>query len=111
MTEVLWRLLAVAFLAAAVVAIAFIVRKWRGGPRFATLFANKPAKRIALVEQVVIDGKRSLVLVRRDGVEHLLMTGGPVDIVIETGIDATRAPGLSVTRPTHPPGLLDEAAE
>ena len=110
MTEVLWRLLAVVFLAAAVLAIASIVRKWRGGPRFATLFANKPAKRIALVEQVVIDGKRSLVLVRRDGVEHLLMTGGPVDIVIETGIDATRAPGLSVTRPTHP-GLLDEAAE
>lgn len=111
MTDVLWRLLALAFLAAAVVAFAFIVRKWRGGPRFATLFANKPAKRIAVVEQVVIDGKRSLLLVRRDDVEHLLMTGGPMDIVIETGIDTTRAPGFSVTQPTRPPRLLDEAAE
>lgn len=111
MTEVLWRVLAFAFIAAAAVAVASIVRRWRGGPRLATLFANKPARRIKVVEQVSVDGKRSLLLVRRDGVEHLVMTGGPVDIVIETGIDATRAPGLAVTQPTRPPRSLDEAAE
>ncbi len=26
------------------------------------------------------------MLIRRDNVEHLIMTGGPVDVVIETGI-------------------------
>jgi hypothetical protein len=31
---------------------------------------------------------RRLVLIRRDDVEHLIMTGGPVDVVIETGIAA-----------------------
>jgi hypothetical protein len=31
------------------------------------------------------------VLVRRDNVEHLIMTGGPVDVVIETGIDAAKS--------------------
>jgi hypothetical protein len=114
MTQVLWPVLAVAFIAAIVVAVAVIVRKMSRGPRLSTLFANKPAKRIDIVEQAVIDGKRRLLLVRRDGVEHLLMTGGPVDIVIESGIDATRAAGQSPTSslsPARPPRHLGEAAE
>lgn len=50
------------------------------------LFGPKPEKRIDVVEQFNIDGRRRLMLVRRDDVEHLIMTGGPVDVVIETGI-------------------------
>jgi hypothetical protein len=48
----------------------------------------KPArdKRIGAVETASIDGKRKLVLIRRDDVEHLILTGGPIDVVIETGI-------------------------
>lgn len=114
MTQVLLPVLAVAFIAAVVVAIAIIVRKMSRGPRLSTLFANKPAKRIDIVEQAVVDAKRRLLLVRRDGVEHLLMTGGPVDIVIESGIDATRATGQtpsSAQSPTRPPRHLGEAAE
>ncbi len=49
------------------------------------LFQNRP-KRVGLVESTSLDGRRRLVLVRRDNVEHLIMTGGPVDVVIETGI-------------------------
>jgi formyltetrahydrofolate deformylase len=30
----------------------------------------------------LVDGRRRLVLIRRDDVEHLIMTGGPVDVVI-----------------------------
>ena len=37
-----------------------------------------------------MDGRRKLVLVRRDDVEHLIMTGGPVDVLIETGIERSR---------------------
>jgi flagellar protein FliO/FliZ len=33
-----------------------------------------------------VDGRRRLVLVRRDNVEHLLMIGGPTDIVVEPNI-------------------------
>jgi len=33
-----------------------------------------------------VDGRRRLVLVRRDNVEHLLMIGGPSDIVVEPNI-------------------------
>ena len=53
----------------------------------AGLFGPKPDKRLDVVDQANIDGRRRLVLVRRDNVEHLIMTGGPVDVVIETGIE------------------------
>ncbi|MEO1695199.1 MAG: hypothetical protein AAFR55_08175 [Pseudomonadota bacterium] len=51
------------------------------------LFQQKPDKRLDVIEQTNLDGRRKLVLVRRDQVEHLIMTGGPVDVVLETGID------------------------
>ncbi len=52
------------------------------------LFAPKPERRLSVTEQFNLDGRRRLILVRRDDVEHLIMTGGPVDMVIETGIGA-----------------------
>lgn len=52
----------------------------------AALMGNQRDKRTGVIEQTSVDGKRKLVLIRRDGTEHLIMTGGPVDIVIETGI-------------------------
>ncbi len=52
------------------------------------LFRQRPEPRLGVVEQASVDSRRRLVLIRRDGVEHLIMTGGPVDMVIETGIQA-----------------------
>lgn len=49
-------------------------------------FAPRPEPRLGVSEQVMVDSRRKLVLIRRDDVEHLIMTGGPVDVVIETGI-------------------------
>jgi flagellar protein FliO/FliZ len=51
-----------------------------------SFFGPKPEKRLDVVEQWSLDARRRLVLIRRDDVEHLIMTGGPVDVVIETGI-------------------------
>ena len=55
------------------------------------LFRQKPEPRLGVIEQASVDARRRLVLIRRDGVEHLIMTGGPVDVVIETGIQAPHA--------------------
>jgi hypothetical protein len=55
---------------------------------FAWLFPPRPEPRLAVMEHAKVDGTRRLVLIRRDDVEHLIMTGGPVDVVIETGIAA-----------------------
>jgi len=48
--------------------------------------------RLQVLDAAAVDARRRLVLIRRDGVEHLIMIGGPTDIVIESGIsDAARA--------------------
>lgn len=50
------------------------------------LFKPRVEPRLSVIEYANVDGRRRLLLVRRDDVEHLIMTGGPVDVVIETGI-------------------------
>lgn len=48
--------------------------------------------RLEVVESTVVDARRSLVLVRRDDVEHLIMIGGPVDLVVENAVERRRLP-------------------
>ena len=50
------------------------------------------ASRLAVVDVFDLDRNRQLVLVRRDQVEHLVMIGGPNDLVVETGIVRTAIP-------------------
>jgi hypothetical protein len=47
--------------------------------------------RLMVLDAAAVDSKRRLVLIRRDNVEHLVMIGGPTDIVIESGIGALKA--------------------
>src|SRR5580765_434488 len=61
--------------------------------------------RLAVIDAASVDGRRRLVLIRRDNVEHLLMIGGPTDLVVEPNIvravgarEVTREPGR--TEPT-----------
>lgn len=42
--------------------------------------------RLAVMDTAPVDADRRLVLVRRDDVEHLVMIGGPSDIVVEQSI-------------------------
>ncbi len=42
--------------------------------------------RLAIVDTLPVDNKRKLVLLRRDNVEHLLLIGGPSDVVVESSI-------------------------
>jgi flagellar protein FliO/FliZ len=68
----------------------FLRNHLNGGTGPGMFFGPKPEKRIDVVEQWSLDARRRLVLIRRDDVEHLIMTGGPVDVVIETGIGTDR---------------------
>lgn len=56
-------------------------RGWGPGAR------NGRPRRLDIVEILSIDARRRLILIRRDGVEHLVMTGER-DLVIESGIPA-----------------------
>jgi flagellar biogenesis protein FliO len=42
--------------------------------------------RLAVIDAAAVDGRRRLVLIRRDNVEHLLIIGGPTDVVVEQNI-------------------------
>jgi hypothetical protein len=55
--------------------------------------------RLAVIDSAAVDGRRKLVIIRRDNVEHLLMIGGPSDVVVETNI--VRGTG-AVTRDAPP---------
>jgi hypothetical protein len=57
----------------------------KGGNKTTSFLRGRP-RRLGVVEAGNVDGRRKLILIRRDDVEHLVMTGGPVDIVVETGI-------------------------
>jgi hypothetical protein len=88
----LYYLAIVLVLAVAMIVGAFLVRSYLSGTgpagAMGALFAPKPERRLSITEQYNIDARRRLILIRRDDVEHLIMTGGPVDVLIETGIGA-----------------------
>ncbi len=80
------------FLVVAAIVVTGVVVLQGTGLRSLTsrFFGPKLDRRLAVMEQASVDNRRRLILVRRDNVEHLIMTGGPVDVVIETGIGAGR---------------------
>jgi flagellar protein FliO/FliZ len=57
--------------------------------RFGLGHAPRPTsrkRRLAIEEILPLDGKRRLVLIRRDAVEHLVLLGANSEIVVERGI-------------------------
>jgi len=65
-------------------AAAWLVRRFGGAQTDAAARGRQP--RLAVVDSAAVDGRRKLVIIRRDNVEHLLMIGGPSDVVVETNL-------------------------
>ena len=65
--------------------LAWLVRRFAGNRLGANPNRGR-MPRLAVIDAAAVDGRRRLVLVRRDNVEHLLMIGGPTDIVVEPNI-------------------------
>ena len=75
------------FVSALVALTAWAFKAFFGGSgRIGPGFLRQRERRLSIVETAAVDARRKLVLVRRDDVEILVMTGGPVDVVLETGI-------------------------
>src|SRR6516165_2679313 len=64
--------------------------------------------RLGLVDAFSLDGQRQLVLVRRDNVEHLVMIGGPNDVLVESQINRA-LPQVRDNVPATPPQTLAAA--
>ena len=59
--------------------------------------------RLGIVDVYDLDRQRQLLLLRRDNVEHLLLIGGPNDVVIETNI--IRVAGARIPAPSNDTGV------
>lgn len=78
------------FVIALIAFLAWLLKSlFQGGS--STGLLRRGERRLAVVDTVNVDGRRRLLLVRRDNTEHLIMTGGPVDLLIEAGIQAVPA--------------------
>ena len=91
---------------------AWLVRRF-GAKRLGTGTARGRQPRLAVIDAASVDGRRRLVLIRRDNVEHLMMIGGPTDVVVEANIvraaatpreaQVPRAPAATDTLPRAVP--------
>ena len=63
---------------------AWLVRRFGASRLGNTTRGRQP--RLAVIDAATVDGRRRLVLIRRDNIEHLLMIGGPTDLVVEPNI-------------------------
>lgn len=107
--------LALVFVLALIAALAWAVRRFGLAGAIGT---RRPGgrRRLALVETLAVDAKRRLILIRRDGVEHLVMVGGEHDLLIEGGIPAVAATsepgqgsGRAPTAPAADPPMASDA--
>jgi hypothetical protein len=80
---------AVAFFVAAVLIL--LVFRLAFGRRLRMASGRARQMRLGIVDAFDLDRQRQLVIVRRDNVEHLVMIGGPNDILIESQIIRTEA--------------------
>ncbi|HEY1749234.1 MAG TPA: flagellar biosynthesis protein FliO [Xanthobacteraceae bacterium] len=96
--------LAVRFFLAFLIVLGLIgVTAWAvrrlGSGRLGTNGVRGRQPRIAVIDHASVDGRRRLILVRRDNVEHLLMVGGPSDVVVEANIVRATSAGAGARGP------------
>ena len=91
-----WQLLIAAFAAALAVSLLFLLYRALFGHRLRIPGGSRARQaRLGLVDAFSLDGQRQLVLVRRDNVEHLVMIGGPNDVLIEAQIIRAQSTGIA----------------
>ena len=106
-----WGALLVQFLITAVVVLGLVAVVFWLVRRYSAAGLGRIGRgrvpRLAIIDAMSIDGRRRLVLVRRDNVEHLILIGGPTDVVVEQTIQRARrakAAGSEIdTQPPLPP--------
>src|ERR1700739_2688748 len=87
---------------------AWVVRRFAGNRLGASTNRGR-MPRLAVIDAAAVDGRRRLVLVRRDNIEHLLMIGARTDIVDEANtVRASPAREQLPQRPGLPSGVTPE---
>lgn len=85
-TDYIQFVLALVFVLGLIGVMGLIMRRY--GPGGTSLPRSKGGgRRLAVVESLPLDPRRRLLLVRRDGKEHLLLLGPQTDQLVEADID------------------------
>lgn len=80
---------ALAFILGLIGLCAVLARRFGLAPGASSMGAQK---RLSIVEVRPVDARHRLLLIRRDGKEHLVLIGGDHPLLIESGIDAPVTP-------------------
>jgi flagellar protein FliO/FliZ len=90
-----------------IVLVAFILLVARAvfGSRLRLPGGRARQPRLGIVDAFDVDRQRQLVIVRRDNVEHLIMIGGPNDLVIESAIIRAEARDQRAGREREQPSI------
>lgn len=81
---------ALVFVLGLILAGAHIAKKVMAGRAYTG--PRSQGRRLGVVEVLALDARHRAFLIRRDGKEHLIMTGPSGDLVIESGIEEDRHP-------------------
>src|SRR5450432_3629457 len=99
--------IALVFVVVSIFAVLWAVRRFFGGGTPGAASARGRQPRLAVIDAATVDTRRRLILIRRDNVEHLLMIGGPTDVVIEPNIVRAAAATRDAPAPSRAPGTTD----
>src|SRR5712671_6323425 len=83
-------IIGVAIVAGLVGGIGWLIHRF-GIQHLGTRIAARRQPHLAVVDVAQVDGRRHLILIRRDNTEHLMMIGGPNDLLIEANIAVAAA--------------------
>jgi flagellar protein FliO/FliZ len=101
-----WKLVLAGFVVIVLMAVFFWGLRRFGGDRLNNSAARGRQPRLAVIDAATVDGRRRLVLIRRDNVEHLLIIGGPTDVVVEQNI-VRSTPAAREGAPARPAAATD----
>lgn len=90
---------ALAFILGLIGVCALLARRFGLAPGASAMGSQR---RLGIVEVKPVDAKHRLVLVRRDGKEHLVLMGGDTPLLLESGINAPEPTLVEETSPQQP---------
>jgi flagellar protein FliO/FliZ len=106
MFKILFDFIALLIVLALIGVTVWQVRRFRANRLGGDAARRRQPRRLAVIDAVRVDGSRSVVLIRRDNFEHLLMIGGASDVVIEANIMRATGARESARPPAPEPARL-----
>ncbi|HXL69305.1 MAG TPA: hypothetical protein VN930_11170 [Xanthobacteraceae bacterium] len=88
--------------------VAWLLRQFGAARRALSGSSRNRQPRLAVLDHATVDARRKLVLIRRDNVEHLILIGGPTDVVVEMNI-VRATPVAPLARTARPDETGSEA--